>query len=112
VLILYWFSKRTIEGWGRTVWLIDCNARIELFAAEEQVRTRRRPDFRKPFGAAILLLLGFMAPSALAVVAPANGITVGIATSMGRLTATEPAELALLGSGLISLSFLIRRFQS
>jgi hypothetical protein len=75
------------------------------------VPTKKR-DFRKTFGVAVLLLLGFMAPSALAVIAPSHAIIAGITTSMGRLTATEPAGLALLGSSLIALSFLIRRFQS
>jgi hypothetical protein len=76
---------------------------------EKQMPTRRR-GFRRISGAAILLLLGFLAPAALAVIAPSNGINAGITPIKGRFV-TEPAGLALLGSGFISLSFLIRRFQ-
>jgi hypothetical protein len=80
----------------------------------------RRHDFRAGFGARILLLLALTVPSALAasVVSPASGITAEITASKGSFTtsnhliATEPVALALLGSGLLSVAFLIRRLQS
>jgi hypothetical protein len=82
--------------------------------------TRRR-NFRSAFGAKTVLVLGLMVPSALAVpvVAPASGIAAGITAprasltaTADRLTTTEPMALALLGSGLLGVAFLIRRLQS
>lgn len=90
-------------------WFFNC---IKLgegwsFLSKEQMAAQNR-DFRKAFWVEVVLLLILAAP----VVAWASGITGGIGTAKGSLTATEPTALTLLGSALITLGVLIRRFKS
>lgn len=76
-----------------------------VLLAEEKMPIRRS-EFRKAFWPKVALLVGLVVPSALAV------SVARITTIKASLTTPEPAALILLGSGLISVALLIRRFQS
>jgi PEP-CTERM motif len=82
--------------------------------------TRKR-DVHKLVGAAIFLFLGLTPALALPVAVPAQSLPTVISnakpaaagfTGVDLFPATEPAALALLGSGLLGVAFLIRRMQS
>ena len=70
--------------------------------------TAKKRSLRKVFWVEVIVLLIVAIP----VVAWAGAIAANVAPVWNGLSFTEPTALALLGGGLISASFVIRRFKS
>lgn len=70
--------------------------------------TAKKRSLRKVFWVEVIVLLIIAIP----VVAWAGTIVANVAPVWNDLNVTEPTALTLLGGGLITVSFLIRRFKS
>ena len=81
---------------------------VEFLARKQKQMPARKRDLRKALWLEVVFLLILAVP----IVAWASGMTSGIGATRATLAATEPTALTLLGSALITLGVLIRRFKS